>query len=478
MPISLFNYSRPEVCFPTRAGLGLEAPVTWPSPWKAEAARLGDSQGKSHPQRSCWGRRGRHLQAPVIMAQLAIIMLITFYLAYTSSSMFEGLALNGDAGSRGPTGVDTLVIYIFSPTDAEYERNMRFFIQQGIGADDHCHYIFVVQQTDKHLEQELPKLPPHAWYIFHENRCFDWGTIGWLFRTGKIDTAAYKYFVLMNSSVRGPFTPTYYKGSHWTRIFTDRITDEVKLVGPTISCEGAPKPHDPQNTWRQNPHVQSYVAATDQKGLEVMLSHGQIFSCYDSLHDTIYYSELGASLAILDAGFNIDSLMIRYQGIDWRDRRHWKCNQGFSPYAEHHYDGLSMDPLEVVFVKVKSYLLDLKWTGSTKAAKYDRWVTARTVGMREESDVVANEWVDHADQYRLPKMLSLQTIGGGCFDSQYYLEKNYDLAGFPMSVLFTHFAYNGQFEGRPFRFIPHCHMDYERAVWKLTNGKLGVMETG
>lgn len=26
---------------------------------------------------------------------------------------------------------------------------------------------------------------------------------------------------------------------HWTTIFTDRLSDTVKLVGPTISCEGA-----------------------------------------------------------------------------------------------------------------------------------------------------------------------------------------------------------------------------------------------
>ena len=56
-----------------------------------------------------------------------------------------------------------------------------------------------------------------------------------------MDITGYKYFIIMNSSVRGPFTPAYYTAKqHWSRIFTDKITDEVKLVGPTISCEGAP----------------------------------------------------------------------------------------------------------------------------------------------------------------------------------------------------------------------------------------------
>ena len=38
-----------------------------------------------------------------------------------------------------------------------------------------------------------------------------------------------------------------------------------------------------------------------------------VFQCYDNIHDTIWHSELGASLAILNAGYNLDSLMLRYQ---------------------------------------------------------------------------------------------------------------------------------------------------------------------
>lgn len=108
-------------------------------------------------------------------------------------------------------------------------------------------------------------------YEFHENRCFDWGTVGWALRSGKVDITGYKYFIIMNSSVRGPFTPAYFSDKHhWSRIFTDRITDEVKLVGPTISCEGAPLEGDASKEWRTNPHVQSYVTATDQTGMAIL----------------------------------------------------------------------------------------------------------------------------------------------------------------------------------------------------------------
>jgi hypothetical protein len=42
--------------------------------------------------------------------------------------------------------------------------------------------------------------------------------------------------------------------------------------------------------------------------------------------NTIYYSELGSATAILRAGYNIDCLMAKYQGVDWRDRSNWECN--------------------------------------------------------------------------------------------------------------------------------------------------------
>ena len=50
----------------------------------------------------------------------------------------------------------------------------------------------------------------------------------------------------------------------WQDVLTSRLTDDIKLVGPTISCEGSPKGGDKDGEWRTNPHVQSYVVATDK----------------------------------------------------------------------------------------------------------------------------------------------------------------------------------------------------------------------
>lgn len=58
---------------------------------------------------------------------------------------------------------------------------------------------------------DLPELPDNAEYVKHANECYDWGTFGWAIREGIIDPGAYKYFIFLNSSVRGPFLPPYLK---------------------------------------------------------------------------------------------------------------------------------------------------------------------------------------------------------------------------------------------------------------------------
>ena len=53
-------------------------------------------------------------------------------------------------------------------------------------------------------------------------------------------------------------------GLHWSKLLTSRLGPRVKLVGSTISCEPAWQGGNTTGAPRQNPHVQSYVMATDQ----------------------------------------------------------------------------------------------------------------------------------------------------------------------------------------------------------------------
>jgi len=45
-----------------------------------------------------------------------------------------------------------------------------------------------------------------------------------------------------------------------------------------------------------------------------------------------------------------------------------------SPIGEHFYDGITLDPLEIMFVKVKSYTLMNGVSSANKAVKYQQWL--------------------------------------------------------------------------------------------------------
>ena len=63
-----------------------------------------------------------------------------------------------------------------------------------------------------------------------------------------------------------------------------------------------------------------------QVGFGIMYRNGNVFKCHTDMWDTIFHAELGSSWTVLQAGYNIDSFMMRYQGIDWLDKRNWECN--------------------------------------------------------------------------------------------------------------------------------------------------------
>jgi hypothetical protein len=69
-------------------------------------------------------------------------------------------------------------------------------------------------------------------------------------------------------------------------------------------------------------------------------------------------------------------LQVRYQGVDWRDKRNWGCNQNHNPTSHRELDGGSLEVMEVMFVKVKQHLIDQQWSYPVNAQLYDKWYQA------------------------------------------------------------------------------------------------------
>ena len=187
----------------------------------------------------------------------------------------------------------SLVVVVHSSHDTNYPANLAYFIAKAVRCWQDADYVIVVQRSDaaeftadnRTWTEELPPLPSNARYVLHANECMDIGSIGWLLRLppshpDHVDSARYRYFIFMNSSVRGPTLPAFLEqrmdteGSvqctegvegerggaelfPWFHVFLAKLSAKVKLVGCTISCAFAT-------------HIQSYFLAMDYTGLQVI----------------------------------------------------------------------------------------------------------------------------------------------------------------------------------------------------------------
>lgn len=255
----------------------------------------------------------------------------------------------------------TLVLYIYGKTHDLAEDNLEFFIRNAIRNIDDADYYIILQQINNKTfnEQNLPHLPSNAHYFQHENKCYDIGTIGWFLSKNITDKTKYKYFIFLNSSIRGPYIVSYYDNTIWYTIFTRRLNDRIKLVGCTINCEVFP-------------HVQSYFWALDLEGLNLLLKDGTVLACHENQGETIFKGEIGDSRVIINAGFGISCLMKKYQDMDFRLEINQKCNYKRNPTFTN-VDGISLDPFEIVFVKIKHEFSQYQHNRE-RASAYEKWI--------------------------------------------------------------------------------------------------------
>ena len=367
----------------------------------------------------------------------------------------------------------TLVVYVYNAEDEEQERSFAFFLRYGITdtPTSPTYRIIIADGPDVKRFPRLPSLPSNAAYLKTSLCATTWGAIDAVY--GALDVQEYDYFVVVDSQVRGPFVPAYVGADmmHWTEAFTRKLVDDVKLVGSVVTCEGAAKGGDAAGEWRGNPYVKSHAWATDAEGLARMVAQQGIFRCHKNRWDTRYHSDAGASLTMFKSGWTIDSLMARYQGVDWRNTETWQCNQRVPPDLENHYDGVSLNPYEVMFVPVKSSYADARWSFVEQADRYERWLDMRlrtatredggTGGEQRENEreVQRNAWITKHWTYKRDKLVTMNTRGPECFDFEYYVQRNPELArmqGDDMA-LWEHFLLLGQFQAKNFRFT--CPMN-------------------
>jgi len=192
-----------------------------------------------------------------------------------------------------------LVLYVFHIFNSRVEH----FINKCIFYDPNIDFVIISNNKNNSFNA-----PDYVKKIFRDNIGFDFG--GWS-EALLVDNLYLNYdnFIFVNSSVIGPFIPTYYTGK-WTDIYLAGLEDNVKLFGSTINTSDLPL---------TNSHVQSYIFSMDKTTLQYLIDVS-IFSLTNhakTFADAINNKEVLMSRKIIEHGWNIGSLMPYYKNVDF-----------------------------------------------------------------------------------------------------------------------------------------------------------------
>eukprot|EP01098_Paradermamoeba_levis_P015910 TRINITY_DN8342_c0_g1_i3.p1 TRINITY_DN8342_c0_g1~~TRINITY_DN8342_c0_g1_i3.p1 ORF type:complete len:432 (+),score=112.10 TRINITY_DN8342_c0_g1_i3:57-1298(+) len=269
---------------------------------------------------------------------------------------------SSSASLPSSTAGKTLIVYAYLESGYA-KKNLDFFLKLGVTERPDVDYVFIIQNFTATVE--FPNFS-NVKIVKRENTCYDFGSWGLIFKSLP-NFYHYKYYMVINSSIRGPFVPpilwgTMYDGVkhryqrrqkatdlHWSHVFTSRLNEVDRLSGIWISCLGLKEGLLPKQF--ANPHVQSMLLAFEGSTLELLMKH-DIFKCWDHKELMIQEGEIGVSRLLLENNFNIVSLLGPYQGIDFRKPENKNCGLNQSPQVSGNY-GRKIDPYETLFIKAK-----------------------------------------------------------------------------------------------------------------------------
>lgn len=135
----------------------------------------------------------------------------------------------GNPASLVPSRLDQntdLILYAYSESDAA-QRNLRFFLDHAL--HDKADFIFIMMGN---YTVEIPELS-NVRVIERENRCYDLGGYHEVLESNATLRTAYKRFIMLNASIRGPFFPAWADNVCWSDAYFEKLSDRTRMVGMT-----------------------------------------------------------------------------------------------------------------------------------------------------------------------------------------------------------------------------------------------------
>lgn len=159
-----------------------------------------------------------------------IIIWVFWGLRYLNKSATDDVLSSVAAVLSAPAseepGLRPLVLYTYAESE-NARANLYFFLRNGLHGNADFVFIFNGETNAPDMIPEAPNIR----IVRRENKCYDIGAMGEILRQDDL-WKKYKRFITMNASIRGPFFPVH-SPSCWTDKFLGRITDKVKVGGPS-----------------------------------------------------------------------------------------------------------------------------------------------------------------------------------------------------------------------------------------------------
>jgi len=202
------------------------------------------------------------------------------------------------------------VIFLYYEHGYKARENLDFFIKHGIHDNDDVHYYIVINGYMCSLSQQIPRYD-NVTVIERDNVGHDYGGVSECLvnirNNGSFNV--YDRFIILNSTVCGPYLPPYIpKSVSWYSMFTHKLDENTKLSGTALNYVCG----------KYGSHVQSMSYCTDRIGMEILFSErifGRDASEYSAIYnnsrwDFIFTLEVGMSDAIIKHGYKIGALYI------------------------------------------------------------------------------------------------------------------------------------------------------------------------
>ena len=135
------------------------------------------------------------------------------------------------------------------------------------------------------------------------------------------------------------------------------------------------------------------------------------------------------------------------------------CNADLNPIQPGFYDGTDVDPMEVMFVKVKSAFLEAvpRWPSAARAHQLSLWKEERGDTAAAAHNEIVPRLEALSEQYQRERASKMR-----CFDWEFYLQANKQDPLVDESIVdrreraaaaYEQFYTMGVFEGRPHRWM-------------------------